>query len=193
MRARRPRSRVGASARNLIPASRLRSGATSSYSAPIRRLQGSLPLCQVVCGRDARAPGWASRPQPYSSKQPAIWGHYFVQCTNTAIAGIVAMVPGRMRARRPRSRVGASPTTLFQQAGCGPGPFLRTVHQFGDCRDRFHSARSYAGETPALPGGRPARKLIPANRLRSGWGITPSPLQTFGGSVSILLQRLGGP
>ncbi len=100
-----PRER-GRLARNLIRAGRLRSEATSSYSAPIRPLEGSLPWCQIVCGRDARAPGW---------------------------------VP--------------PPASLFLQAGCGPGPFLRTVHQFGHWRDRFYRARSNAGETPALPGG----------------------------------------
>ena len=62
VRARRPRSRVGVSAGDLVPASSLRCRATSSQGAPNPPLQGSLPLCQVVCGRDARAPGWASPP-----------------------------------------------------------------------------------------------------------------------------------
>ncbi len=58
MRARRPRSRVGP-ARNLIRASSLRSRGIPSNSAPNPPLQGSLLWRQVLCGRDARAPGWA--------------------------------------------------------------------------------------------------------------------------------------
>ena len=92
--------------RNLIRASSLRSRGIPSNSTPNPPLQGSLPWCSVLCGRDARAPGW---------------------------------VP---------------PATLFVQAACDPGAFLRTEHQTGLCRVRYYGAQSYAGETPALPGGR---------------------------------------
>ena len=33
-------------------------------------------------------------------------GHFLAQCTKPAIVGIVTMVPSRVRAGRPRSRVG---------------------------------------------------------------------------------------
>ncbi len=49
----------GRPARNLIRASSLRSRGIPSNSAPNRPLQGSLLWRQVLCGRDARAPGWA--------------------------------------------------------------------------------------------------------------------------------------
>ncbi len=96
----------GRPARNLIRASSLRSRGIPSNRAPNRPLQGSLLWCQVLCGRDARAPGWLP------------------------------------------------PATLFVQAACDPGAFPRTVHQTGHCRVRYYGAKSYAGETPALPGGR---------------------------------------
>ncbi len=47
----------------------------------------------------------ASRPQPYSCKQPAIQGHSLEQCTKPAFAGFATLVPSPMRAGRPRSRV----------------------------------------------------------------------------------------
>ena len=56
-----PRER-GRPARNLVRANSLRFRATPSQSAANRPLRCSLPLCQVVCGRDARAPGWVSPP-----------------------------------------------------------------------------------------------------------------------------------
>ena len=49
----------GRPARNLIRASSLRSRGIPSNRAPNRPLQGSLLWRQVLCGRDARAPGWA--------------------------------------------------------------------------------------------------------------------------------------
>ncbi len=48
---------------------------------------------------------------------------------------------------------GVPPATLFVQAACDPGAFPRTEHQTGLCRVRYYGAKSYAGETPALPGG----------------------------------------
>ena len=59
MRARRPRSRVGP-ARDVIAAGNLSSTVNPLQGAPSLPLQGSYSLCQVQCGRDARAPGWAS-------------------------------------------------------------------------------------------------------------------------------------
>ncbi len=49
----------GRPARNPIHAGSLRSRGIPSNSAPNPPLQGSLLWCQVLCGRDARAPGWA--------------------------------------------------------------------------------------------------------------------------------------
>ena len=51
-----PRER-GRPARILLPAKSLPSTATPSQSAPNPPLRGSLPSCQVLCGRDARVPG----------------------------------------------------------------------------------------------------------------------------------------
>ena len=104
MRARRPRSRVGL-ARILIAANWLRARATPWQGGPNLPLQGSSPLCQVLCGRDARAPGWVS------------------------------------------------PASLLLRTGCDPGPLLGKVGRTYPCRVRHLCAKSYAGETPALPGG----------------------------------------
>ena len=49
----------GLPARILIPANSLPSTATPLQSAPSPPLQGSLPSCQFLCGRDARAPRWS--------------------------------------------------------------------------------------------------------------------------------------
>ena len=49
----------GRLARILIPATSLPSAATPLQSAPNPPLRGSLPSCQVLCGRDARAPRWS--------------------------------------------------------------------------------------------------------------------------------------
>ena len=157
-----------ASRPHLIPANSLPTTATLLQSAPSPPLRGSLRSCQVLCGRDARAPGWsfsarvwasarlmavqtikttcslgvesvpaleelarhwevsksevlrrtpvcvwkdihpgarASRPHPYSRKQPANHGHSFAKCTKPATTGISSIVPGFVRAGRPRSRV----------------------------------------------------------------------------------------
>ena len=51
-----PRER-GRPARILIPANSLPSKATPLQGAPSPPLRGSLPSCQVLCGRDARVPG----------------------------------------------------------------------------------------------------------------------------------------
>ena len=156
-----------ASRPHLIPANSLPTTATLLQSAPSPPLGDSLRSCQVLCGRDARAPGWsfsarvwasarlmavqtinttcslgvesvltleesarrwevsksevlrrapvcvrknippgarASRPHPYSCKQPAIHGHSFAKRTKPAITGISSIVPGFVRAGRPRSQ-----------------------------------------------------------------------------------------
>ena len=49
----------GRPARILIPANSLPSRATPLQGAPNPPLRGSLPSCQALCGRDARAPGWS--------------------------------------------------------------------------------------------------------------------------------------
>ena len=48
----------GRPARILIPANSLPSKATPLQGAPNPPLRGSLPSCQALCGRDARAPRW---------------------------------------------------------------------------------------------------------------------------------------
>ena len=57
-----PRER-GRLARILIPANSLPATATPSQSAPNPPLRGSLPSCQALCGRDARALVRAGRPR----------------------------------------------------------------------------------------------------------------------------------
>ena len=104
MRARRPRSRVGL-ARILIAANWLRSRATPWQGAPNLPLQVSSPLCQVLCGRDARVPGWVSS------------------------------------------------ASLLLRTGYEPRPLLGKVGRTYPCRVRHLCAKSYAGGTPAFPGG----------------------------------------
>ena len=48
----------------------------------------------------------ASRPHPYSCNQPAICGHSPAKRTKPAFARFSSIVPGLVRAGRPRSRVG---------------------------------------------------------------------------------------
>ena len=114
-------------------------------------LRDSFPWCQVECGRDAHAPGWVS-PETVSLQTGA--RPRSLPCTvgRTCPSGFVSMVPGRMRAGRPRSRVGLArnrvaanrhPSTITPLHGGANLPF----------GIRFHGAGSYAGETPALPGG----------------------------------------
>ena len=114
-------------------------------------LRDSLPWCRVVCGRDARAPGWVS---PETLSLQAGTRPRSLPCTvrRTCPAGFVAMVPGRMRARRPRSRVGLARNLV---AASRHRSTVTPLHgaanlPFGI---RCHGAKWYAGETPALPGG----------------------------------------
>ncbi len=73
------------------------------------------PWMRRCHGRKPPPGARASRPQPYSCKQPAIQGHSLQQCTKPALAGFATMAPSPMRARRPRSRVGVLPFTLAPQ------------------------------------------------------------------------------
>ena len=60
-----------------------------------------------VCVRWAIHPGArASRPHPYTCKQPPIQGHSLARRTKPAFTGISSIVPSFVRARRPRSQVG---------------------------------------------------------------------------------------
>ena len=56
-------------------------------------------------------------------------------------------------AGHPPGSAGVPPATLFLQAACRPGPLLCKARRTHRCRVRYHGARSYAGGTPALPGG----------------------------------------
>ena len=65
-----------------------------------------------VCVRWAIHPGArASRPHPYSCKQPAIQGHSLARRTKPAFTGFSSIVPSFVRAGRPRSQV------VFVRAG----------------------------------------------------------------------------
>ena len=111
-------------------------------------LRDSLPWCQVECGRDARAPGWVS-PETLSLQAGTRPRSLLCPVRRTCPAGFVAIVPGRMRARRPRSRVGLARNRSRHSSTITP------LHGAANlpCGIRFHGAESYAGETPALPGG----------------------------------------
>ena len=113
MRARRPRSRVGP-ARDVFAAGNLSSTANPMQGTPSLPLQGSYPLCLVQCGRDARAPGWVP---PATLTLQATFRPRPIPCKGrrASFAGFVSIVPGPMRAGRPRSRVGCIPWTSSQQ------------------------------------------------------------------------------
>ena len=158
-----PTRERGRPARNLIPASSLRSGTISSHSAPNPPLRGSFLLWQVLCGRDARAPGWGS-PATLFLQTACGPGPFPRTVHQTGLC--------RDRFHRAKSYASVPPGSLFLQAACDPRPLPRAVQQTCRCGDRFHCAKSCAGETPALPGGRSAWLLIPTSRLRST--ATPS-------------------
>ncbi len=100
----------------------------------------------------------ASRPQPYSCKQPAIQRHSLEQCTKPAFAGFATLVPSPMRARRPRSRVGPSRPSPGAARPYSPRP------------DRSETALQFS----LLP-ARPLKNLTGAlRRLRTGWRETGS-------------------
>ena len=98
-----PRER-GRPARILIPANSLSSTATPLQGAPSPPLRGSLPSCQVYV-RARRPPGArASRPHPYSCKQPPIQGHSPARRAKPAFKGFSSIVPGLVRRDAPRER-----------------------------------------------------------------------------------------
>ena len=107
----------------------------------------------------------ASRPHPYTCKQPAIQGHSLARRTKPAFTGFSSILPGFVRAGRPRSRVG------FVRAG-------RPRSQVGFVRARRPRSRVV---------------FVRARRPRSQVVFTPSPRPTLGGSLSSILQRLSGP
>ncbi len=95
----------------------------------------------------------ASRPQPYSCKQPAIQGHSLEQCTKPAFAGFATMVPSPMRARRPRSRVGVLPFTLAPQesvSGCRAAALPCRSCERASCNIGSGTGR-FAGNRDVLP------------------------------------------
>ena len=70
----------------------------------------------------------ASRPHPYSWKQPPIHGHSLAKRTEPALTGISSIVPGFVRAGRPRSQV------VFVRAGrprSPGGPFFQPFSSLG--------------------------------------------------------------
>ncbi len=85
----------------------------------------------------------ASRPQPYSCKQPAIQGHSLEQCTKPAFAGFATLVPSPMRAGRPRSRVGRPDGAVER---------IRGATSLKADRRPLGNSRLSASPAPALPG-----------------------------------------
>ena len=153
MRARRPRSRVGP-ARSLVPV-------TASHAGPLPRKARQACLYGDRCdfarpyaGETPAFPG-GSGPQPYFWQQPPMQGHSVVKRAKPALMGIVSISPGRMRAGRPRSRVGPA-CSLVPGTASHAGPLPRKARQACLNGDRFYFAKPYAGETPAFPGGRDA-------------------------------------
>ena len=133
---------------------------TSLDGVEVRSVAAGSCLCSVghPPGRSA-----GSRPHPYSCKQPAIQGHSLARRTKPAFTGFSSIVPGFVRAGRPRSRV------VFVRAR---RPRSRVV--------------LCAGETPALPGGAgetPA--LTPSPRPTLG-GSLSSILQRLSGPLAVL-------
>ena len=196
MRARRPPGSAG------VPPATLFVQAACDPGAFLRT-EHQTGLCRIryhgaksYAGETPALPG-GSRPQPYSCKQPAIQGHSFEQSTKPSFAGFATMVPSPMRARRPPGSAGVPPATLFVQAACDPGAFLRTEHQTGLCRVRYYGAKSYAGETPPRERGRPARNLIRASSLRSrGIPSNRAPTPPLQGSLlwcQVLCERDAPP
>ncbi len=95
----------------------------------------------------------ASRPQPYSCKQPAIQGHSLEQCTKPALAGFATMAPSPMRARRPRSRGGFLPFTLAPQesvSGCRAAALPCRSCERASCNIGSGTGR-FAGNRDVLP------------------------------------------
>ena len=123
----------GRLARILIPANSLPSAATPLQGAPNPPLRGFLTSCQVLCGRDARVPGWScagGTPRVpgwfCAGETPAFPGGLCAGETPAFPGGLVRAGRPRsrvvyVRARRPRSRV------VYVRAGTPafPGGFVR--------------------------------------------------------------------
>ncbi len=142
----------GRPARNLIRASSLRSRGIPSNRAPNRPLQGSLLWCQVLCGRDARAPGGVP-PATLFVQAACDPGAFPRTVHQTAFAGFATMVPSPMRARRPRSRVGVLPFTLAPQesvSGCRAAALPCRSCERASCNIGSGTGR-FAGNRDVLP------------------------------------------
>ena len=175
-----PRER-GRLARILIPAKSLPSTATPSQSAPNPPLRGSLPSCQALCGRDARAPGWffgESLAIRYANGRNDHQIDLLAGRRIRARAGGVGTPLGGAEVRSVAAgpcfwnesptltaylgwsspgSAGVSPASLFLQTASQPRPLPRKVHQTRLYGILFACARLCAGETPAFPGGFLAR------------------------------------
>ena len=111
----------------------------------------------------------ASRPHPYSCKEPPVHGHSLAKRTKPAFTGFSSLVPSLVRAGRPRSRgscAGAQRRPRSLGVLCGrdarvPGHSLAKAPN----PVLFPRAKSCAGGTPAFPGG-----LVRAGRPRSRGG-----------------------
>ena len=143
----------GRPARILIPANSLPSKATPLQGAPNPPLRGSLPSCQVLCGRDARAPRWSLCGR--DARAPR-WSFFTSRSASTASMAkggadgrndhqIDLLAGGRIRARWRSWQV-----TGWRRSPKCCGGFLFV---FGGQSTRER--------------GRPARILIPANSLPS--------------------------
>ena len=136
----------GRPARILIPANSLPSKATPLQGAPNPPLRGSLPSCQVLCGRDARAPGWSF----FTSRSASTASMAKGGADGRNDHQIDRLAGGRIRARWRSWQV----TGWRRSPKCCGG--LLFVFGGQSTRER----------------GRPARILIPANSLPST--ATPS-------------------
>ena len=151
-------------------------------------LTGFVTSVQVVCGRDARAPGW-SRPHPYCCEQATSQGHSLARRAEPTLQGsspLCQVVCGR-DARAPGW---VSPASLLLRTGCEPGPLLGKVGRTYPCRVRHNRAKSYAGETPALPGGSRPHPYCCEQAASQGHSLARCAEPTLAGFVTIVPSRM---
>ena len=172
----------------------------ASHPRPLpRRAQQALHcrvrfhLARSYAGETPALPG-GSRPRRFRCRQPFVHGQSLARDAELAFAGFVSIVPGRMRAGRPRSRVGPARDAF------AAGNLSSTANPLQGrraclCRVRFHLARSYAGETPALPGGGRPRRFRCRQPFVHGQSLARGAEFAFEGFVPIVPgpMRAGRP
>ena len=157
---------------------------TASHPRPLpckarqARLDGVLLHRARSCAA-RRPPGArASRPHPYSCKQPPIQGYSPARRAKPAFNGFSSIVPGLVRARRPPGARASRPHpySCKQPPMHGHSPARRAKPAFKGFSSIVPGL--CAGETPAFPGG-----LVRARRPRSRGIFTPSPFPILGGPL----------